>query len=123
MIDVRLEHTPIAIGDTLSGKIVLHSSHKKVPKRVSISICWHTKGWGARDRKLVQELSLDHENLVSLRGTIPFSLNIPHDGPISYNSSLICIIWEFQIFVDMPGLFARDEKRILPFQVIPRQSR
>lgn len=123
MIDVYLEQKTIVVGEAVSGKLIWHPDRNKMPKRGFILIVWYTEGRGTRDRQTVEKLRLDQNQLVLVQGGgIPFSLNVPDGGPITYNGTLIRVIWELQVVINMPGLLTRDEKLIRPFQVIPRQS-
>lgn len=122
MIDVHLSSTAIAAGETLSGTLTWNAPNAKVPKKATISIGWVTEGRGTRDRRTVQEVALDPNQLASSQGVpIPFSLQIPPEGPITYNGSLIRIIWEMKVLIDLPGLFARDDKQSWQVEVLPRQ--
>lgn len=124
MIDIQLEQQTIAAGESLSGTVIWQSDRNEIPKSATISIGWSTEGRGTRDRKTVNKLSLDPNQFAAAQGdAIPFSLDIPDAGPITYNGNLIRVIWELKILIDMPGLFAHNDKQKWPFRVISREPR
>ncbi|MEO0539144.1 MAG: hypothetical protein AAF215_35485 [Cyanobacteria bacterium P01_A01_bin.123] len=122
MIELHLDKTAIAVGDILSGTLVwkgVQSQNK--PKKGTLTARWRTEGRGTRDRQIIQELPLDPEALISSQGlSLPFSIQIPYDGPITYNGALIRILWELEAVIEMPGLFAKKDKQTWPIQVICR---
>ena len=123
MINASLEQTEIIAGETLSGTLIWQASDSSnTPQNnVSVSIRWYTEGRGTTNHETVQELLLDPDRLISSqRSPLSFSFQIPHDGPITYNGSLICVIWELEVSIQMPGLLRRKDKQTLPFQVLPR---
>ncbi len=122
MINVRLEKTEIIVGETLSGTLIWQTSDgSETPKNASVSIRWYTEGRGNTNHETVQELLLDPNQLISFqRSPLPFSFQIPYDGPITYNGSLIRVIWQLEVSIQMPGLFRKKDKQTWPFQVLPR---
>ena len=126
MIEVRLDRETVAVGDTLAGTLLWRSPNDKLPNdklptEARVTIGWYTEGRGTRNRLTAREIFLDLDRSTSARGfSRPFSLEVPQEGPITYNGALIRIIWELQVHIEMPGLFARSDKYAHPFQVLPQ---
>lgn len=121
MIDVTLLQSEVTVGETLSGRMTWTASSQKQPKEIKISMGWRTEGRGEVDRQTVEEIRLG-EDRFSANGAVysDFNFPIPRSGPVSYDGSLIRIIWEVRIVVDMPGFFSRDDKETYGFRVLPQ---
>lgn len=127
MIDINLEQTEVEAGGNLAGTLIWQNPENRTPKAASVSIHWYTEGRGTRNYKAAREISLDPEQLMSAKEReIPFSLEIPEDGPISYNGSLIRVIWELEVSISLSVSAAsqqRQEQKQCQFSVIPRSAR
>ena len=109
----------VAAGDRLSGKL----SHptQVPPQQVKVEIFWHTEGRGTPDRKVIDVCSIDPQQL-TLGLAIPFTVQTPFEGPITYNGSLFRIMWKLRATVVFPGMLAKKEERALPVNVVCRGS-
>ncbi len=121
MIDIRLPQPDVKAGGQLTGTLVWTSEQQKMPKGAIATIGWRTEGRGTVDQAKIQEIQLDPNRLgIGGAAPVPFQFQIPFEGPISYNGRLIRIIWELNVVIDLPGLFTRDDKQTVVFQVLPR---
>ena len=123
-IAIRLEQTQLAVGEQLSGTVSWNPAerHQQL-KSASLQLRWHTEGRGTRDSHVVYEEELDLDRLASSSfSPIPFSARIPEEGPITYNGSLIRILWEVSVSIKVPGLFKRGEKESCLLQVTTRPA-
>ena len=121
-IDVHLESNKIQPGAILEGFVIWHSSDDdKVPKAATLSVGWHTEGRGTNDRATLKQLCLDMNHLqASFPRRIPFSVRIPDDSPVTYNGSLLRVLWQVSVVSQKPGLFKRKQRQDYPFCVVPR---
>ncbi len=124
-IDIRLEHSQLVVGEQLTGSVSWNPTdrHKDL-KSANLQLRWYTQGRGTRDSTVVYQEELDLDRLASSYiSPIPFSIRIPDEGPITYNGSLIRILWEVNVSIKVPGLFKRGKQESCPLHVIPRQAR
>lgn len=92
MREIRLSQSGIRAGETISGDIIW-TVPEELPKRASAFIGWRTQGRGDVNRATVQELPLNFSRFTpGGTATIPFQFQIPFNGPVSYNGSLLRII-------------------------------
>jgi hypothetical protein len=123
MIEIQLHQWQLPVGETLSGNITWTADREKLPKQAIASIGWRTEGRGSIDRATVQEIRFDaHQFSLSSSTTLPFQFALPFMAPISYDGSLLRIIWELQVKFDLPGLFTRDDQQVVSFRVLPRPT-
>ena len=116
-ISLFLNEEMVTAGDRLSGKLSYIT--QETPKQVKVELCWYTEGRGTRDRKVIDTCSLDPEQL-TFGVPVPFTVQTPHEGPITYNGSLLRIIWEVKAIVVFPGMLAKKEEQTQLVSVICR---
>lgn len=120
-MQVHLPSAFIEAGRDLKGQFLWQTNRSDLPNDITVSMVWRTEGRGEEDRQVVDSFTLEAQDLQTLQGRwLPFTFTVPHPGPITYNGALLRIIWEIQVKVDWPGLFARDDKLAEPFTVMPR---
>jgi hypothetical protein len=121
MIHLTLDHHTVAAGHSLSGTLIYGetSSRQNPPDKTTLELRWYTEGRGTLDLKSIHSLTLNPEKLATGL-PIPFTLKIPDEGPITYNGSLLRIIWEVRANADYPGLLSGKDKLVQPFTVICR---
>ncbi len=121
MIQLTLDQQTVAAGSSLSGTLVYEetSSHQNPPDKTTLELRWYTEGRGTRDRQIIHSLTLNPEKLAT-GVPISFTLKIPDEGPITYNGSLLRIIWEVRAKADYPGLLSGKDKIVQPLTVICR---
>jgi hypothetical protein len=121
MIHLTLDQHTVAAGHSLSGTLIYQqtSSRQHAPDRTTLELRWYTEGRGTCDRQTIHSLTLNPEKLAT-GVPIPFTLKIPDEGPITYNGSLLRIIWEVQAKANYPGLLSGKDKLVQPFTVICR---
>lgn len=120
MIDLRLVRDEVPAGGAVEAQI-LWTPHKQTqPKKAIAKLQWRTEGRGSSDTQVVEQIQLDtHLFTRGVPSQIPIRLSVPSAGPISYNGSLIRIIWEVSLYVDLPGLFNNDRETQVVY-VVPR---
>ncbi|MBI4676430.1 MAG: hypothetical protein HY748_02485 [Elusimicrobia bacterium] len=52
------------------------------------------------------------------KADVPFSFEVPQEGPVSYDGKLLCIVWEVRVHVDVP--WATDIEESFPVAPPPR---
>lgn len=121
MIEIEVPQPVVEVGQKLHGRLVWTAEQQAKPKHVKVALGWRTEGRGDVDRKTTTELKLEAGSVSAGDRTVfPFEFLLPNEGPISYDGSLLRILWEITVLVDLPGLFARDEKYQLAIRVLPR---
>ena len=120
MIAVTLADSgPLPAGAQVAGQVIWTPEGEKQPRGIKVSLRWRTEGRGSTDMLTVAEL----ESPVTVASAgmpvqVPFSLNLPIDGPVSYNGNLIRIIWELCVEIDLPWAFNEQAQQQLI--VVPR---
>ena len=124
MIEIQLDQTSISVGDELSGSFIWQPTNNKNPRNAKISIRWYTEGRGSRDSQTVNQIKMDSITISSSQGEpIPFGMEVPYQSPITYNGSLLRVIWELEVRVGVSGMMPRNDKQKIQFQVNPRVPR
>lgn len=117
-LNLIIDDGSVAAGDRLSGKL---SYPTQVPiKEIRVELRWYTEGRGTRDSKVVDTCALDPQQL-TIGIPVPFSLQTPHDGPVTYNGSLFRVIWEVRAMVVLSGMLNKKEKQARPVNVVCRR--
>ena len=116
-INLALNEEMVVAGDRLFGK--LSYATQEPPKQVKVELCWYTEGRGTRDRKVTDTCLLDSQQL-TFGVPIPFTVQTPHEGPITYNGSLFRIIWEVKATVVLPGMLSKKEEQTQLVNVVCR---
>lgn len=121
MSEIRLflDEESVAAGDRISGKLSYPT--QTVPKAAKVELLWHTEGRGTCDRKVIDTLSLDPKQL-TLGLPIPFTLQTPYEGPITYNGALLRILWSVKVSISLPGMISKKEEQTQLFSVVCRGS-
>ncbi|MEO1094022.1 MAG: hypothetical protein AAFX01_03880 [Cyanobacteria bacterium J06638_28] len=121
MFEMFWQNQPVTLGNELAGTLVWYSSEGAIPQDASAFVYWYTEGRGDRDQQTIGKIPLAPEQLIAGQQVdIPFAMPIPHSGPITYNGSLIRVIWAVQAWVKLPRIPKRDTTQTWPFQVMPR---
>ncbi|MGZ7080092.1 MAG: hypothetical protein ACXVJT_11810 [Thermoanaerobaculia bacterium] len=117
MIEIAIDQNTVEAGDFLIARI--HWAGDRRVNRIIAAAQWETAGkgnrvWGVgRSRVFVPNRGA-HE------ATFPVRLMIPHEGPVSFEGTLIAIAWTLKVRVDQSGI---DEYEEAPFRVEPRVVR
>ena len=121
MFEMHFHNKLVTVGNELSGKLIWYSPDCHLPRQASAVVHWYTEGRGDRDEQTIFTIPLEPEQLIrDQRVDIPFVVTIPHSGPITYNGSLIRVIWAVQAWVKLPRSSKRDNTQTWPFLVMPR---
>jgi len=118
-ISLFLDEERVASGDRISGKLSYPT--QTPPQEVMVELLWQTEGRGTRDRQVVDTCLIDPQQL-TLGFAIPFTVQSPDEGPITYNGFLFRILWEIRATVVLPGMVAKKEQQTQPVSVICRRS-
>lgn len=117
MIQLDLRTPEAETGGTVAGT-VSWSAEGRAPEAIEVALRYRTEGRGTEDSRRVAEQrhELDAAGFGSLP-TISFRLDVPPEGPVSYDGDLIRVIWEVTARLDIP--WARDEKHEVAVWVGP----
>lgn len=124
-LTLTLDHDIAEVGTTFTG----HMSRSPVDgqtndktlgkvRAVRISLKYETSGRGDLDSKSfgVLEFPVDEYGMISTN----FALEVPADGPISYDGGLIRVGWQIEARSDRQ--LAPDDKLSVEVLVIPRNG-
>jgi|HigsolmetaAR201D_1030396.scaffolds.fasta_scaffold04321_3 hypothetical protein len=122
MIEIQIRGTgTFAAGEQVTGQIIWTPQSDKQPRGIHVTLAWRTEGRGTRDSREVATTSLQVPPIIAeMPVSLPFAIDLPYDGPISYSGMLLSIIWEVRVRVDLP--WAIDEKFAAPLIVMPREK-
>jgi hypothetical protein len=118
-IDVADPAARYPLGEAVTGEVHWLPGKSTRYKSVKMKLRWHTEGRGDKDGATVDEHSTpggETQGSAPLIG--PFSLDLPKDGPMSYNGTLIRIIWTLHAEADEPWTLG-DEKTEAVIEVGP----
>lgn len=115
MIDIHLTETQVRLGHFISGFATWHT--EKAPDRVSARVGWVTEGRGDRDDEYVGEESVElGSSEFAIPDRLDFSLQIPNDGPPSYDGKIVRIVWVVEVRVYLS--WAKDIVTTERFRVV-----
>lgn len=117
-LSMELDDEVAVVGGIFSGKLIREpDGMEKGPmaRAVRLSLKFFTEGRGDKDQKTLHtiEFPLGDDG----RLDAPFSFDVPSDGPISYDGSLIRVVWEIEARIDLK--LARDPKTERTVLVVP----
>jgi hypothetical protein len=122
MIVVEFVEDSVFAAATLKGIATWWADRDVFPRSIIVALGWRTEGRGDVDSDRVAEWREAGRTVFAGEVVrVPFTFEIPGDGPVSYDGKLIRVIWEVRVRVDLP--WAVDEKAEFPFRVRPRQIR
>jgi hypothetical protein len=120
MIEIHLQHQgAFEVGQQVKGTLIWTPDSDTLPRSILVSLGWRTEGRGFVDRQRVASMSPTVNRVVAGRPTmIPFAVELPLEGPMSYVGSLMRIIWELTVDIEKP--WAIDEHLTIGLIVVPR---
>jgi|HigsolmetaAR201D_1030396.scaffolds.fasta_scaffold20535_4 hypothetical protein len=123
MIQFTIEGTgTFELGETVRGHIVWTPESDKVPRHFTISLQWKTLGRGYPNRATVSKVNVDIQRVSEGQPiTIPFALQLPLDAPATYIGSLLWIVWDICVDIDMP--WTTDHHAEVRLNILPLGSR
>jgi hypothetical protein len=114
MIRIELAQEEIRNGEDLRGTVHWNSDGK-VPRKLEVLCRWRVEGQG---RKREEIIDLEIDVAPQAQAAIPFTFEIPQEGPLSYDGKLFRIVWEIVGRADLP--MARDQEEVRSFVVRAR---
>ena len=115
MIDIHLAESQVRLGRTVSGSATWHTD--KAPDRVAARVGWVTEGRGDRDDEYFDEASLDvGQSEFGRPDRFDFTLQIPPDGPLSYDGKILRIVWVVEVRLYLS--WAKDIETTARFRVV-----
>lgn len=116
MIRIEMRATEIRAGETLSGQAIWSSDKGKTPRKVAVTVQWVVAGKGAKYEHVVGD-AVEEDIGSKSQVVVPFELEVPALGPLSYEGKLFRISWEVTARADLP--FAIDDVETATFTVQP----
>ncbi len=120
--DITLANHAAEIGGVFQGQVLragelddLVDSAKSRIRGVRLQLHYRTEGRGTPFTEISDEGEYKADEFGRINTT--FELRVPRDGPISYDGSLIRVIWEIEVRVDIKRGF--DTKDEIPVLVLP----
>lgn len=117
---IILEQATVAVGDRISGQLSYPDTAETLPEQITVALSWHIEGRGIKERQTLDPLVLDPQQFYA-GYPMPFSLEVPCEGPITYHGSLLHILWEVQVTFSYPRQFKRKATQTQSFAVICRE--
>ena len=104
----------LRLGDTVAGEISWRPEEETRVKGLRVELLWRTEGRGDSDDAVVARFDGDIGETVGVTGiTVPFSLTLPREGPMSYDGQIIRILWTVRARADIPwGIDVKAERNI-----------
>jgi hypothetical protein len=117
---IQFSQPEVATHSRVKGSVIW-TSEGKPPQALIIMLAWRTEGPEQTNSRVLQKLR--HELAPATAGSVTtlFDFEIPADGPISYDGTLIRIVWEVAVVADIA--WALDEFERASFRVVPRRRR
>lgn len=100
-------------GDVVTGT-VRWGPLDSAPRSIRVGLRYWTEGRGNTDSETVAEIRLDG----STTGSGRFELPVPATGPISFDGSLIRVLWEIELRIDRRMRTDPDVSH--PVTILPR---
>ncbi|RMH59999.1 MAG: hypothetical protein D6679_00280 [Candidatus Hydrogenedentota bacterium] len=122
MIGILLDAPEVEVGGKVAGRVV--GTPEKKWQAVAIEVGWRTEGRGTPEQVTVATVRRTPEEDgafiagASIPVDVPFEVEIPSEGPISYDGQIVRFIWCVSATLEIP--WARDEKKEVVFRVVPR---
>lgn len=119
-LELELDSEMCEVGGQLTGRLIRHADadgavEESRARSIRLGLHMHTAGRGDTDRSEVVSLIFDLEAHGGLHAD--FVLLVPANVPVSYDGSLMRIMYDVQARVDLK--LARDEKFSRPVVVVP----
>lgn len=110
MIRIELAEPTVRNGERLKGRVAWEGS--KTPRRIEVVCRWRIEGRGRGREEVIDRAE-------SEATSVPFDFEIPKEGPLTYDGTLLRIIWEVAAEADIPR--GRDEEAVTVFTVVARK--
>ncbi len=120
-ISIEGDETRWQPGDSVRGVVVVESDSDFRCDDLSIRCGWRTHGKGNRAEAWKEPISLFQGQLTAgLPGSFPFEIQIPTDGPVSYEGHYLNVGWLLQARADIP--WKLDPSAEFELQVVPQEG-
>lgn len=116
MIRIEKNASEIRAGQTLKGQVVWSTDKGKSPRKIAVTIQWVVSGKGVKSENVLDSV-VDDATESKTHVVVPFEVEVPSYGPLSYDGKLFRVVWEIKAEVDLP--FAVDEEERVAFTVLP----
>ncbi|HEX6986889.1 MAG TPA: hypothetical protein VF170_16045 [Planctomycetaceae bacterium] len=116
MIEIRLDSPSVPVGGEVAGEVAWTAEKDCTPRKIAVSLGWRTEGRGDADSDVVA--SGEHDCGPAFAGDVvrlPFRGRVPENAVPSFAGSLIRLVWNVSVRVDLPWAF--DEKAAAEFEV------
>ncbi len=121
-VDITLANDATEIGGVFQGQLIrvgelddLVDRGQSRTRGIRLQLRYRTEGRGTTFTEIADEGECEADEFGRINAT--FELQVPRDGPISYDGSLIRVIWEIEVRVDIKRGF--DTKDEIPVLVLP----
>lgn len=116
-MNVKFQGEDLETGETLHGVLTWIPEKDGNIKGIAVSFGWRTEGRGDTTSDRVATMALAGGPVHAGQAVrCPFALPVPVLAPPSYDGSILRIIWELAIAIDIP--WAIDARTTVPVQVL-----
>jgi hypothetical protein len=105
------------IGGVVSGTVTWSAPQPLKMRLVEVELRWRTEGRGDEDKQSPARQELAKYELPAGESSWRFELQIPADGPITYEGHLLRILWETRAHIDIA--WTRDQQSTAALTVLP----
>lgn len=106
------------VGGKLCGRASVYAPDAVKCKAITASLSWKTHGRGNTDEHSAKSITLHEGDLYHGQTlTLDFELELPAEGPITYDGHYVNVRWNVVLRVDIPwatDVFERAEITVLP---------
>ena len=111
MIRIALSESKVRNGERVKGTVTWEAEGAKTPRKIEVACRWRVEGRGRTREEIVSSFE-SHDSV------IPFDFEVPKEGPLTYDGTLLRIAWEIAAEADLP--MAIDQRAAAPFTVVAR---
>ncbi len=107
-----------AVGGSIGGRLIVDVLNGQRARELRVELRWRTEGRGDRNEEKVAAQTVLSGDLPAMQSAaMPFTLDVPDAGPITYEGHLIRIRWFVRGVVDVP--WGKDIFDEVPVTVLP----
>ena len=116
---IALAQREVPVGARVCGTFVWRGDAKAL-RALTVIVGWRTQGRGEIDWRVVRRARRKVEAGAGSAIALRFELEIPAEGPISYEGNLFAVVWEVAVLADIA--WGRDPFEAVAFRVVPRRA-
>ena len=115
MISIGIDQRTVATGGVLTANVRWSADGDRRARRIIVAAEWKTEGKGDKAVGVARSVTVT-PSPDAREAIVPVRFLIPYEGPITFQGTLISLVWILRVRVDQFGLdeFAEKEFRVEP---------